>query len=321
MMVQARGSFGKAPLVSLTGHDWPPRNYEQPFMGLVPAGQHLWGSLLVDGRRTVPIRQVQNELAVRMLLFTGEEGEDLPPTRPARVFTGFGELAERDGLWGLWEPGRDDGFGFASGGGRAFWRESGTMAVTGTELGHAIQFAIPDAEEPFAYQARYFSVGGDGGGPITGVIGHEQVYMNPGRGWFSSSYMHDLEQVWVVFVTQFTDGSITHGHLLVGRQGFNVAAVQESTGWSVTTSRLACTRIELDEGGYPECAEFEVEDGSRWSYRPSGAAGGRMPLGPDGPRWREGVVTRLGEKREIAFSHAWIEAFPGRLPDAMTTRR
>ena len=62
------------------------------FMGLPVAGQHFWGSFLVDGKRVVPIRQNQNDLAVRFLLFEGAEGEDLKLTGAA----GFSGIAEVD---------------------------------------------------------------------------------------------------------------------------------------------------------------------------------------------------------------------------------
>ncbi|TAM65119.1 hypothetical protein [Mycobacterium sp.] len=311
--VYPRGSFGKTPVVALTDHDWAPRNYEEPFMGLSPAGQHIWGSLLIDGRRVVPIRQIQNELAVRLVLFTGDEGDDLTLTRPARVFTGIGELAGRDGLWGMHEPGRADGFTFASGGGHATWREPGTIAVRGEALGNAIQFAIPDAQEPLAYQARFFAVTDASTRHIVGVFGHEQVYMRPGRGWFESTYMRELEQIWIVFVTVFADGSVVHGHLLVGRQNFSLAALQASNGWSLTTPKINCLTLDCDGSGFPERVVFEVDDGSQWTFRPRGGSGGRMSLGPQGPRWREGVVTEAGESREILFSHSWAEVFTDRL--------
>jgi hypothetical protein len=312
-LVYPRGSFGKTPVVALTDHDWAPRNYEEPFMGLSPAGQHIWGSLLIGGRRVVPIRQIQNELAVRLVLFSGDEGTDLSLTRPARMFTGIGELAQREGLWGMHEPGRSDGFTFASGGGRVVWREPETVTVRGEALGNAIQFAIPDAQEPFAYQARFFTVKDESSGSIIGAVGHEQVYMRPGRGWFESAYMRELEQIWIVFVTAFSDGSVVHGHLLVGRQGFSLAALQGSDGWSLTTPQLSCLSLDCDGSGFPERVVFEVGDGSRWVFQPRGGCGGRMSLGPEGPRWREGVVTQVGEIREIQFSHSWAEVFPDRL--------
>lgn len=306
--VHPRGSFGNTPLVSLTHHGWVARNYEEPFMGLSPAGQHIWGSLVIDGRRIVPIRQIQNELAVRMLLFAGEEGQDLALTRPARVFTGIGDLGERDGLWGMREPGRPDGFCFAAGGSQLSWREPGVAAVTGEALGHAVQFAIPDADEPFAYQARFFTVSDPDSGSVIGAVGHEQVYMRPGRGWFSSTYMQDLEQCWIVFVTVFADGSIAHGHLLVGGRGFNLAAIQESDRPSSVTSDIGCAAIDYDDAGFPNRVVFAVggDAGTRWLYRSNGP-GGRMSLGGRGPRWREGVVTRDGDDREVVFSHAWAE--------------
>lgn len=311
MAVYARGSFGFQPVVGFAPHYWPLRDHERLFMGLPPAGQHISGTFLVGGRRVVPIRHTQNELAVRFLLFDGPDGSDLELT-DATGFSGVADVDSRDSRWGLFQPGRRPRFAFAAGENDALWRETDQFAVVGRPVGHGLQLAIPDAEEPFGYRARYWIVesGEADGQEVSGFFTHEQVYLRPGAGWFTSRYMGELEQVWISFFTVFEDGAIVQGHLCRGREGFAFAAIQPTDGEPIATATIDCD-IEFDEAGYPRRAVFTLGDGSVWEYR-TGTSGGRMVLPGDAPRWRDGVVTRGGETRDVAFGAAWAEAFPDR---------
>jgi hypothetical protein len=310
MTVYARGSFGFQPVVGLTNHYWPPGNYEELFMGLPVAGQHFWGSFLVDGQRVVPIRQTQNDLAVRFLLFEGTEDEDLKLSGSVG-FAGIADVDTRDSRWGLFQPGRKERFALATSENSLLWREDGEFEVVGRPIGDAFQLAIPDADEPFGYRVRYWTVDGTRDGhELRGIVGHEQVYVRPGSGWFTSRYMAELEQVWLGFVTEFDDGVTVHGHICRGRQGFKFAMIQSGDGKAVTTSSVECQPI-FDDDGFPQLIDFELGDGSQWVYRSHG--GGRMALsGDDAPKWREGVVTEKDEARAVVFSHCWCEAFPQR---------
>ena len=316
MTVHPRGSFGHVPLAGLTEHFWPPHNYEELYMGLPVAGQHLWGSFDVAGRRAVPIRQVQNDLAIRFMLFDGTDGEPLNFTIARQPFTGICDVDTREGRWGLWQPGAQDRFAFATGETSALWREPGEFEVFGEPVGDAMQLAVPDAEDPLGYRARWWRVSGGtrNGELITGVFAHEQVYVRPGSGWFSSSYCQDLEQVWVVFYTEYEDGTVHHGHFERGREGFAFAVVQRSDGAPVITTDLGCEPT-FDAAGFPEGLVFTLGDGSVWNYSAPQAGGGQMPIpGPyeTTPRWREGSITPAGETRRVTFAHAWAEAFPAR---------
>lgn len=315
MTVYERGSFGFAPVLGLTSHHWPPHNHENLYMGLPPAGQHMWGSFRVGNRRVVPIRQTQNELAVRFLLFDGEAHGDLALSAVPRAFTGIADVTTRDNRWGLFQPGSKPRFAFASNADSALWREENLFEVVGTPIGTAIQLAVPDATEPFGYRARFWKVAGgtSDGMAVEGVFGHEQVYLRPGGGWFTSLYMRELEQAWIVFVTVFDDGSTVHGHICVGRENWKFAAVQRSGGTSITTTAVKC-HPTFDADGFADAVDFILGDGSRWTFRPSSSVSGRMPLPGAGPKWREGIVTEADDSRTIAFSHAWSEVFPERFP-------
>lgn len=318
MPVYERGSFGFQPVVGLAPHHWPAGNYESEFMGLPAAGQHISGAFLAGTQRLVPIRQLQNELAVRFLLFGGSDAGDLELVDSAG-FSGVADVETRDGLWGHFQPGRKPRFAFASGESKALWREAGKFAVQGRPVGNAMQVAIPDAEEPFGYRARFWRVesGQAENTELVGFFTHEQVYLRPGSGWFTSRYMSDLEGFWISFFTEFEDGETLQGHICRGRQNFAFAAIQPSDG-QPTVSTAVRAELDLDGRGFPEAGEFTVGDGVRWNYR--GQDYGRLLLPGDTPRWRDGVVTRAGETRAVVFAASWAEVFPERM-DAFASSR
>jgi hypothetical protein len=311
MTVYARGCFGFQPVIGLAEHHWPAGNYESEFMGLPAAGQHISGAFVAGAQRLVPIRQLQNELAVRFLLFEGPDGGDLKLT-DASGFAGVADVEARDGRWGHFQPGRKPRFAFASDQDSVLWREPGKFEVIGQPAGHAIQIAIPDAEEPWGYRVRFWRVqsGLANDTQVSGFLTHEQVYVRPGAGWFTSRYMTDLEVFWIGFFTEFEDGSVLQGSICRGRQNFSFAAVQPSDG-AASVSTDVSVDVDVDENGYPVAGEFALGDGSRWRY--DGGSGGRMLLPGDTPRWRDGVVTRAGETRAVTFGASWAEVFPERL--------
>lgn len=304
-----RGSFGFRSVVSLAGHHWPAGNYQTEFMGLPAAGQHISGALVTDAKRLVPIRQLQNELAVRFLLFEGPEEGDLKLT-DATGFAGIAAVEEREGLWGHYQPGRKPRFAFASGADTALWREPGKFEVVGSAVGHAMQVFTPDAEEPLGYRARYWRIddGNADGAKVTGFFTHEQVYLRPGTGWFTSRYLTEIEGFWVSFFTEFEDGQTLQGHICRGRQQWAFAAIQPSDGEASVSSDVEC-EVDLDEDGFPAAGEFRLGDGSCWHYH----GGSRIMLPEKSPRWRDGPVTRKGETRKVKFGASWAEVFPERM--------
>lgn len=306
-----RGAFGFQPVIGLAPHHWPAGNYEAEFMGLPAAGQHISGAFVAQDERIVPIRQLQNELAVRFLLFAGPDGQDLKLTN-ATGFSGVADVTTQDGLWGHFQPGRKPRFAFASDQDTALWREEGKFEVFGTPVGHAMQVAIPDADEPWGYRVRFWRVrrGSASDAEVIGFFTHEQVYLRPGTGWFTSRYMTELEGFWIGFYTEFDDGQTLQGHICRGRENFAFAAVQPSDG-EPAVSTVVHGDVDLDSDRFPVSAEFRLGDGSVWHY--TGGEGGRLLLPGDVPRWRDGVVTRRGESRAVTFGASWAEVFPDRL--------
>jgi hypothetical protein len=315
--VRARGSFGYVPTPGLASHHWPPRSHETPLLGLPPAGQHLWGSIRYGDRLAFPIRQFQNELAVRFFLFEGAPAGRLDFHDASESgYHGICTVGEHEQRWGPRQPGRAMRFAFLTNETSARWRESEACDLIGTPLHDALQFAIPDAEEPFVYLARAWKVreGTVLGHPVSdGFFFQEQVYLPPGLGWFTSRYFQSLQKVWITFATEFEDGATLFGQLKVGHDGFGFAVIQRSDGPPIATNRLSCD-VTLDVDGYCESVIFHLFGSESWQWRPATADSGRMPL-PDaaGPRWRDGIVTRLGDTRTVKAANGWSEVYPYRL--------
>jgi len=315
--VHARGSFGYTPLPGLAPHHWPAGSHETTIMGLPPAGQHLWGSISYGDRVAFPIRQFQNELAVRFFLFDGPAQGDLS-YHPASEsgYSGICAVGEHEQRSGLWQPSRKLRFAFLTNPGSARWRESEVCDLIGEPVLNALQFSIPDAEEPFAYFARGWRVreGTVFGQPVkAGFFCQEQVYMRPGLGWFTSKYYRELQKVWITFATEFEDGAVHFGQLKLGHEGFAFAIIQRSDGTPIVTAQVEC-EIVLDDEGYCEQVRFDLPGGESWEWQPVSLDSGRMPLpDPNGPRWRDGVVKRAGETRKVRASNGWSEVYPFRL--------
>lgn len=312
-----RGSFGYQTVLGTCDAHWAPGEYATPLMGLPVAGQHVWGGLAAGGHRLLPIRHFVNEVAARALVYRATPGEDFTFV-PTAAYSGLCEVGELDGRWGIRQPGTPPRFVFttaADGTGR--WREHGVLDLELELVPEALQFATPDAEEPLVYLARAFRVRGGTalGAPATGFAFHEQVYVRSGQGWALTRHKRQLQGVWTAFATQYADGAVDWGQICWGTRGWSFVIVIRSDGPPILCHRPPA-EIRLDPDGFPERLDVDLGVDGVWGWDPPAGGGGRVPLpGPRGttPRWSEGVVTRRGADREVAFAHTWSEAYPAHL--------
>jgi hypothetical protein len=274
-------------------------------MGLPVAGQHVWGAFDAGGQRHLVIRHFQNEMAGRLLAY-----RELSFVRESQSgYSGLCDVGVIGGQWGIHHP----RFAFTTNqqGGR--WHERGLLDVVVSPRMEALQFAVPDADEPLAYLCRMFVV--DGGSVFgvsvdRGVVLHEQVYLRSGHGWALSTYKRRLQGVWTAFVTCFEDGSVHWGQLCWSRDGWGFAIVQRTDGKPILVHRPQCV-TSLDSNGVPVSHRFDL-DGEVWVWESGGRI--RLPGPPDTvPVWSEGIVRRDGDPRAVAFAHTWSEVYPGRL--------
>lgn len=317
-MLAKRGSFDYATVLGTTGSHWAPEVYAEPLMGCPVAGQHVWGALRTEGSRALLIRHFMNEAAIRFLAYEAPDGEDFL-FRPTPGYSGLCEIGTIDGEWGIAQPGSPPRFRFTTSELAGRWVERDVLDVTIAHHPVALQFATPDADEPLVYLARLFLVseGRYLGQPVRdGVVLHEQVYVRSGHSWALTAHKRRLQGVWLVFVTRYADGTTDWGQICFGTRGWSFAVVVPADGEAILAHRPAA-RLSFGDDGYPQHAEFDLGPGGRWAWNPPERGGcGRIPLpGPPDttPRWAEGVVTRCGDNRAIAFAHTWWESYRSHL--------
>src|SRR5262249_51149485 len=158
---------------------------------------------------------------------------------------------------------------------------------------------VPDAADPLVYTSRCMRGHGTFlGREVEGWWDMDTVHLRDGQDWLVTPYYHDLQGLWVFFTTELDDGTIHHGTMFTGKEGFQGFAVERSDGEPVIAFKPAFD-IELDDEEYPVRVAVDAGGGEVWEWKrlPSGSA--RMPTMnvKGGPRWIQGVVTRQGETR------------------------
>lgn len=315
------GSFGYQPVVGLAEHQAEPIVRNESVMGLPAVGQYLYGAFVTDdGYRAGPQRHIRDEVAVSLFYYEiTERGGDFTYRRESnRAHRGICEVGQDDrGRWGWWHPEPDPRFVFVFDERAGFWKERGFFEAEGTTVGSVMQWAIPDAEEPFVYVSRYFHchrIEIEGHGPARGGFFLDTVYLRQGSAWSTSKYLHGIEGAWTSFVTEYEDGAFHFGHLVWSNGNYKLAVINRTDDQPVIRTRIP-GEVELDDAGYYERARHDLDDDGVWIWQPLPEGGGRMPPSPleTGPCWRDGQVTREGESRPIAYAAAWSEVYPAHL--------
>ncbi|GAA0616730.1 hypothetical protein GCM10009547_18540 [Sporichthya brevicatena] len=304
----------------------------QPVGGMVsPDGHSQWGSILglpmnmayaygtlraEDGTYWWPIRGSYETVSRRMHLSEARDAVDF-------VWAPEGEACDvgpvvtekRDGWTGTW---RADGSPVLATNGPEFrWTEPGFLDVHGELVGPAIQFYMPDANEPLVYTSRLFRGSGTiKGQPVRGLFYHDSMHMPADQDFIRSAYITDLQAAWVAFATEFDDGTVHAGHLVWGTEGFDILLIHRTDGESLVLRDLdVAVRIS---GDYP--VEVRYSGGGEtwiWTAHPKGY---RDPIRadlPEGHRRIQGWVVREGETRRPVHTEALMETYNGRLTDVL----
>lgn len=320
LSVHPWGSFGSQPVAGFVNYDPQGAASGRMYMGLPINAQYLYGSFrTVDGSHYhAPIRHFHNDVSISLFLYTSETGKDFEYLRQSKeAHRGIVDTGEREGRWGNWRPEPDPRWEFTSDGKTARWVDRGFIDVTAEAVGQALQFAIPDADEPLVYTSQCFrNTGGTVlGKPVEGLWFHDYLHLAPGKGWSTAKYLLDLEVVWVAFATEFEDGTFHHGHLIHGHDNFSLAVIWRSDGEPIVRKGIE-VEIDLASDGFQNSVVFHLGGDEVWEWEPF--EGARMPRSPlaAGPHWREGVVKRRGETRRWKLADAWMETYRDHFPGA-----
>jgi len=316
--VRANGHYGFQPVGGLIEPEAP--NHWATVHGVPFAMQYVYGSLRSgDGTYWWPIRGAFTDRARFLHLPESRDGGDFVwAPEGEKSYSGPVQHEERDGWWGVWLP---DGTSLlATNGPEIHWTEGDHLDLTGSLLGDAIQFFVPDAKEPLVYTSRLFR--GEGtikGVPVEGLFFHDSMHMPEDMNFILSSYLTELEAAWVAFATEFDDGTIHAGHLVWGTQGFDLMIVHRTDGPPIVAHDLD-VEVAFDGEFASEVRYTAGDETWVWEALPSG---GHCPIRtdlPEGHRWSQGWVHRKGETRTPRCTEALMETYNGRLADVTVTR-
>jgi hypothetical protein len=312
--VRPYGSFGYQPVASFIEVE-PSAPYTElgrSLLGGHICPQYLYGSFRShDGKRYhAALRGWQHDYATHLLAYPSDVGKDFEP--PKFGYRGYITNGEKDGKWGYWQDVPNPRASFLADKEEGHWFEKDLIDVTGKSFGNAWQVAFPDREDPFVYTSRGYKVE-DGvvmGDRVAGYFFSDTMHLGLGKGWMTSPYYEKIDQGWVVFVTEFEDGTIHSGNIMWGAENWRCAIIDRSDGDKMIVTNFE-VEARFDEHNFCEHFAADLGDGEIWEWH--AVEGARLPLKQvesfPGPFYREGVVLRKGETRKWVHSDAWVETF------------
>ena len=323
---RARGDFGFKPLLDtceLNGEAMmPTRNW----FGLSLQHLYLYGGYRdADGVLYAVERKFIGPMSAGLWLMQSRDG-DLR-IDPSSLSTARGEtkremspeaLVFQDQLMRRAGPGRD-----ASGEATLdlritprdlTWAEGDLFSLEGGLIPPGIQFYVPSENEPFFYVSYIFRQKGTIlGKPVTGYTLFDQGYWPAGRDWKDFRYFNDLQVAWEVFVNEFDDGTVEWGHLSLGRQNFNWAAVLGDHNPHVLSTDVTAS-VDLGENDWAQRVVYDV-GGQEWEWTPD--QGGQLTEFSaarwGGYRAQAGSTRRRGETGTVRNWFTWLETFGDRI--------
>lgn len=313
--VRPYGSFGYQPVASFIEIEpsAPYTDLGRTLLGGQICPLYLYGSFRShDGKRYYcALRGYQHDVAVSLLVWGSDVGKDFEP--PQSGYKGYVTNGQKDGKWGTWQDTPNPRTFFLADKKECHWFEKGFIDVKGKSFGNAWQLGIPDKEDPFVYTNRGYKVdeGTVMGDTVSGYFFSDTMHLGLGKGFMTSAiYQKTIEWGWVIFATEFEDGNIHSGNIIWGAENLNCAIIDRSDGDKVIASNIE-VEAKFDQNNYCESFAADIGNGEIWEWH--GIPGGRVPLNRmesfSGPFYREGVVSKRGEKRKWVHSEAWIETF------------
>lgn len=295
----------------------------EPVNGMPLQTLWMYGSwqAVESGAYYAALRHMTPTGAMALLFYKAEPDGDFEtvPGAARRAYKGAVFNDPRDGRVGIWDvmTGPDDQFFTLNVGpdGHTVYRERGMIDVQGPQRGDLMQSAVLDARSPMTYTSRCVEASGTVmGEEVEGFFFTDQHHLHRGTDWLVSEFFHGVQGVWVVFSTEYEDGSWDIGNLFWGFGGFASGMIQTSDGERSATTVMRA-EIDEDEDDYVHEARFYLgpEESEVWRFtcrHPEGYP--RMPLMRviGSPKWSEGVVTRVGEERRWVKAEAWMETYP-----------
>ena len=298
----------------------------EPIFGQPMGPHYLYGSFRsVEGDRFYYVIKPLYPSAAGTTILRADGDADFVPIMDVLTKSFRGDVGRGacDGGYGVWNrpiPGMAP-FRFTTNGEWTHMVESDFLSLEGEVLGDTMQLVVVDAVSPLIYTSHNYRVSGSlCGEAVEGFYSHDYLHLAAGQTWFEADFMNRAEGLFAVFITTYEDGGWDKGTLIHGREGFNCALIQRSSG-----ERIAATDVDYEWDMGPDdfvtrCVAKISED-ETWEFvSRNGKGGPRAPVGPSlgdqGPGYSlEGVVTKVGESRRWVDSDANFETYPSLLEE------
>jgi len=283
----------------------------------------MYGSFygVETGNYYAALRHMNPTSALAFLFYKAEPDGDFQtvPGAAQRAYKGGVLNTTNEGRVGIWDvmTGPDNQFFTLNTGpdGHTIYKERGYIDVQGNQRGDLMQSTVLDANSPMTYTSRCIEASGTVmGEPVEGFFFVDQHHLGRAQDWLVSDFFHGVQGIWVVFSTEYEDGSWDIGNLFWGYGGFASAMIQSSNGDRMATTKIRA-EVDEDQDFYTHEARFYLGENEEevWKFNcrhPEGHP--RMPLMkvPGSPKWNEGVVSRVGDDRKWKRTEAWMEIYP-----------
>jgi hypothetical protein len=219
--------------------------------------------------------------------------------------------------------------GFTFEGDRVSYREDDIVNVTAIRRTAGYQFYEPTHGQGSTNEVLV-AQGTIAGRKVSGWLGLNCHFQKPGINYRISPMVRGGGMVmWFDVANLYDDGSWEQGPILVGRDGFNAAWIENDKG-QVTYSMDVEATFETDPDGWATEMRFSWFDARtgepmRWIWRPKpGSNMVELPGLAPHLRWKrsaEGSCVREGETRKLLHTSAWPDFQPDeRLPAYLAER-
>lgn len=195
------------------------------------------------------------------------------------------------------------------------WTEGDALNLSGPRPTVGVQFFAPMRNEPLAYASQpYWLTGTVLGEPVEGPLFFDHVYFQHGAEWKEYRWYTDIQVSWNVFGNKFDDGSIEFGHIVRGRQDWNLAAVVKGD-----EVRTMCTNVTgdftLDAEDFVTSADYDCGADGVWTFQgePAQKFTGFNKARWGGYRAQGGTTQRQGDERKVVKGWTWMECFADRI--------
>lgn len=325
-----KGSFATMPLFGPFDPVVADSGFQTGYFGLQLDGTWPYGGVRTEsGKQYALLRKVTME-TTNYLVILGSDGTAmrLDPRSGTDVMRGgFVKRSARDGYnliegsEGAGRPGFDVKLGYDD----FSWTEKGVLSFSGKRFAPGSHIYVPWREEEpngtpggcYYTSVCYLAEGEIFGERAKGFFIVDQDYLVPGLEWNDDRNLiwSQLQLAWVVFATEWDDGTIEWGHISAGFDKFKFGSVYSNKSPVVVETRNVS--LSTDWGGpdgYAKRLKYDFDGGEqKWEFVT--AADGKFSDLHYPQNWHGacGIVRRVGERRKPVRWFAWQETFPEKL--------